>query len=302
MQLFKTVLGDIQENEVGSTLVHEHICCYSEYLYQMSGKSYLDKEQLVSISSRYLTELKGKYGLNTFIDCTPVNIGRDIDLLKAVSKKAGVHIISSTGFYYTQEPLLYNTPIDLLTEHIVADAKNTNAGIIKCAVENELISAFDEKVLRAAAKAQLKLQLPVILHTHANNKNGLQALAVLLSEGVKPQAITVGHLSDTDDLEYIKQIAEHGCYIGFDRLYCNKSEQYISNTVDKIISLCGFGYANQLLLSHDALFFNGFETEPEINKTPRFSFVFDCILPLLPNNTAELLIKHNPIAMLKCGE
>ena len=30
--MIKTVLGDIRDNELGITLVHEHICCYSEYL------------------------------------------------------------------------------------------------------------------------------------------------------------------------------------------------------------------------------------------------------------------------------
>ena len=156
-------------------------------------------------------------------------------------------------------------------------------------------------MLIASAKAQKELGIPIVLHTNANNKNGLKALDILLLEGVKPQAITVGHLSDTDDLEYIKQIAEKGCYIGFDRLYENKTSQYITKTVDKIVSLCNLGYEDRILLSHDALFFNGFEAEPKINETPRFSYVFDYILPLLPKHMAQLLIKENPVAMLKCG-
>ena len=57
-QHFKTVLGDIPESDLGITLSHEHICCYSEHLYQMAGKSYLDKEQLITISSHYLKEIK----------------------------------------------------------------------------------------------------------------------------------------------------------------------------------------------------------------------------------------------------
>lgn len=301
-QHFKTVLGSVPENEIGITLPHEHICCYSEYLYMMAGNAYLTKEYLIELSVKYLKEFKSKYGLTTFIDCTPVNIGRDVTLLKTVSIQSGVNIICATGFYYTQEPLLGNLSADYIANCIIGDAMNANAGIIKCAVEGEIVSSFDEKILKATAKAQLVLGLPIVLHSNANNKNGMEALNILLSEGVKPQAVTVSHLSDTDDLEYVKQIADKGCFIGFDRLYENKSRQYIDKTVDKIISLCSLGYTNQLLLSHDALFFNGFETEPKINKTPRFAFVFDYILPLLPKSTAELLIKDNPIAMLKCGE
>lgn len=46
MSHIKTVLGNIPEQDLGITLAHEHICCYSEYLYQMLGRSYLDKEKL----------------------------------------------------------------------------------------------------------------------------------------------------------------------------------------------------------------------------------------------------------------
>lgn len=300
--MIKTVLGNIPECELGITLVHEHFCCYSEYLYQMAGKGYLDKEQLINVSIHYLKELKEKYSLNTFIDCTPVNIGRDIELLKEVSQKSGVNIICSTGFYYTEEPVLYNSSAELIAEYIIKDAKKVNAGIIKCAVENETISEFNKKLLIASALAQKILRLPMVLHANANNKNGLKALKILLSDGVKPQAITAGHLSDTEDLEYIKQIAEIGCFIGFDRLYDNSSEEYISKKIEAIAELCNAGYEDKILLSHDALFFNGFEANPAINKQPRFSYYFEYILPWLSKERAEQIIIKNPLKMLKCGE
>lgn len=110
----RTILGDIDDNEIGITLPHEHICCYSEYLHQMAGNLYLDKETLDRNSIEYLKELKEKYSLRTFVDCTPVNIGRDVDLLKRVSKESGVNIICSTGFYYTEETLLHNMHINCI--------------------------------------------------------------------------------------------------------------------------------------------------------------------------------------------
>lgn len=301
-QHFKTVLGDIPISELGITLPHEHICCYSEYLYGMAKNKYLDKEKLQKVSVKYLKELKTKYKLNTFVDCTPVNIGRDVALLKEVSQKSGVNIICSTGFYYTEEPVLYNASAQLIAEYIVKDAENINAGIIKCAVENETISDFNKKLLIASAIAQKTLGLPIILHSNANNENGIKALEILLTEDVNPQAITVSHLSDTEDLEYIKQIAEIGCFIGLDRLYDNCSEKYISKKIETVAELCDAGYEDKILLSHDALFFNGFEEKPTINKCPRFSYCFDNILPKLSNQLAQKIMIENPIKMLKCGE
>ena len=99
MRRIKTVLGEIRKPDAGITLVHEHVCCYSNSLYQMVGKDYLDKERLAAVATDFLKSLKETYGLITFVDCTPVNIGRDVALLKEVSEKSGVHIVCATGFY-----------------------------------------------------------------------------------------------------------------------------------------------------------------------------------------------------------
>ena len=300
MRLFKTVLGDISESDLGVTLAHEHICCYSEYAYRMAGKDYLDKDALADTATVYLKELKKKYGLATFVDCTPINIGRDVELLKRISEQSEINIICSTGFYYTDEPVLYNTSAEQLCKYMVADAYAVNAGIIKCAVENEAITRFGEKLLRACAKAHLCLGLPIVLHSNANNRNALKALEILFLEGVNPNAVTVGHLSDTDDLEYVKSIASYGCFIGLDRLYKNTSEEYVSKKTQSILELCKAGYEDQILLSHDALFFNGFEAELKIYEQPRFSYCFDYILPQLTKSLSDKLMVQNPMRMLSC--
>lgn len=300
MRLFKTVLGDISESDLGVTLAHEHICCYSEYAYRMAGKDYLDKDALADTATVYLKELKKKYGLATFVDCTPINIGRDVELLKRISEQSEINIICSTGFYYTDEPVLYNTSAEQLCKYMVADAYAVNAGIIKCAVENEAITRFGEKLLRACAKAHLCLGLPIVLHSNANNRNALKALEILFLEGVNPNAVTVGHLSDTDDLEYVKSIASYGCFIGLDRLYKNTSEEYVSKKTQSILELCKAGYEDQILLSHDALFFNGFEAELKIDEQPRFSYCFDYILPQLTKSLSDKLMVQNPMRMLSC--
>ena len=298
-QHFKTVLGEITEQDVGIALPHEHICCYSEYLYQMAGTRYLDKDKLTMCSVKYLKNLKEKYRLGTFIDCTPINIGRDVELLKKISEQSGVNIICATGFYYTEELVLNNTSVDDLNEYIVLDAQKVNAGIIKCAVENENISPFNEKLLRACAKAHLELNLPIVMHSNAKNKNGIKALEIILSEGVKPQAVTVSHLSDTLDVEYIKSVAENGCYIGLDRLYGYLTREYIDSKIKSIMDLFECGYGDKILLSHDALFFNGFDAKPEIDPIPRFNYCFDYIISELSRELVDKITIKNPLNMLK---
>lgn len=298
--MIKTVLGNITDGELGITLPHEHICCFSEYFYKMGGNAYLDKELLARISANYLRELKVKFGLSSFIDCTPVNIGRDIELLKRISYESEVNIIASTGFYYTNEPLLCKDS-EYIAQYLMMDAKNVNAGVIKAAVEYEEISPFDKNLLKAYAITQKNLGLPIILHTNARNKNALVALEILLSEGVSPSAITVGHLSDTEELDYIGDVAKLGCYIGLDRMYAHTTEEYIGKKLCCINSLCEKGYADKILVSHDALFFNGFERVPSINQKPRFAYIFENILPRLGKDIAEMITVKNPLEMLRLG-
>lgn len=296
--MVKTVLGDIRIQDLSITLAHEHICCYSEYAYAMVGKQYLDKELLERVAIEYLRELKRKHRLSSLVDCTAVNIGRDLDLLRRISERSEVNIITSTGFYYGDEPLLYGASSDRLCSLIVSDAKAHHAGIIKCAVDKETLTLFQRKLIEACAKAQLYTGLPIVLHTNAQNRNALPALEILVSEGVSPRAVTVGHLSDTEDISYVEGIAAEGFYIGLDRLYGNPNEGYIEKKLACICALVESGYSDQILLSHDALFFNGFEAEPKIYERPRLSYCFDYILPRLPKALADKLMIDNPAHML----
>lgn len=300
MSEIRTVLGNISDTEVGVVLPHEHIFCYSDYLYEMAGKRYLDKEAVFNYAVKYLGMLKDKHHLTTFIDCTPINIGRDIPFLRRLSEKTGINIICSTGFYYTDEPLLHKPDEEVLRDFICMDAMNTNAGIIKCAVEEK--TEFAGKLLRAAAMAQLKLSLPIVVHTNAKEENGLWALDILLSQGVPPRAVTISHLSDTDSMDYLKTVAARGCYLGLDRHYENQPAGYAEEKVRIIKELCASGYEDQLLLSHDGLFYSGFSSEMfTINPTPRFDYIFEHILPELPKELVKMLTVDNPLNMLRCS-
>ena len=293
----RTVLGKKKISKNTVTLSHEHICCYSEYLNMMS-KSYLDKAELAKKSADILKSMKEKYGVGLFIDCTPLNIGRDVELLKKVSELSGIDIVCSSGFYYNDEPILNCMYDETLAEFITEDINNTCAGIIKAAVEYEIISHFNIKLLKATAIAQKQTGLPIILHTNANNKNGIKAVEILLGENIKPKNIVVGHLSDANDNEYIKTFAKLGCYVALDRMYDNKTEEYITSKINQINALCETGYADRILLSHDDAVFQGFCDKPQM-KVPRWSYMFEYILPRLDNDIANKILRENPMTMLE---
>lgn len=292
----KTVLGKRKIGSDTRALAHEHICCYSEYQNMMS-RSYLDKNRLIEKSSAILKNMKKKYGVGLFFDCTPVNIGRDTEMLKSVSEQSGVEIVCSMGFYYNDEPILNCMSAETLADFIIEDANNICAGIIKAAVEYEAISDFNIKLLKASAIAQKKTGLPIVLHTNANNSNGAKAVEVLLESNVKPQNIVVGHLSDTEDIEYIKGFAKAGCYVALDRMYDDKTEEYITAKIKQITALCDAGYADKLLLSHDDSVFQGFCDRPQI-KEPKWQYMFEYIIPKLDKSISNKILTENPLNML----
>lgn len=292
----KTALGKKKISRNAKVLAHEHICCYSEYLNMMSSK-YLDKSMLAEESAKILKNMKEKYGVGLFVDCTPVNIGRDIEMLKNISKLSGVDIVCSTGFYYNDEPILDCMSAETLADYIEEDANNACAGIIKAAVEYEAVSNFNIKLLKASAIAQKKTDLPIVLHTNANNKNGIKTVETLLNCNVEPKKIVVGHLSDTDDIEYIKSFAKLGCYVALDRMYDNNTEEYVTAKINQITALCDAGYEDKILLSHDDSVFQGFCDKPQI-KEPRWGYMFEHIVPKLDKRIYTKILSENPLKML----
>ncbi len=294
--MIRTVNGNIPSSEVTAALPHEHIVCFSHSLYQMSGSQYLDRQAVLKSAVRELLRMKNEYGLNLFCDCTSPNIGRDTELLRRVSEESGVHIVCSTGFYYTEEPVLFRSSAETIAGHMIHDAKAVNAGIIKAGVQYPEISEFNEKLLVASALTHKATGLPIVVHTSSANHNGIHALEILLSCDVPKNRIVISHLDGATD-EYLLALAERGCYLAIDQLG-KGNDEYLDKIAAKIRRLCEKGYERQILLSHDKIFFNGFREEPDVVARPGYEIVFEGILPRLPKEVGGRIVRDNVVEML----
>ena len=105
-------------------------------------------------------------------------------------------------------------------------------------------------------------------------------------------------MSDTENIEYILEVAKSGCYIGLDRMYGITSDEYVSKKITTILQLADAGFEDKILLSHDEQFFNGFESTPAIKENTRFSYIFEYIRPRIEQTLFERIIRQNPINML----
>ena len=92
-----TLDGKMKASKMGLTLIHEH------FLVDFIGADKISvdrwsREKVVKKVLPYLLEAKA-LGVKTIMDCTPDFLGRDITLLKELSEKSGLHMLTNTGYY-----------------------------------------------------------------------------------------------------------------------------------------------------------------------------------------------------------
>jgi len=257
-----TVLGPISADELGVTLIHEHLVfSYLGWECDALAPPY-DREAAAKACVDALTEARG-YGLKTLVDATATDMGRDVELQKIVSDRLGINIICATGFYteklgkagyFKFRSQVYDIVAELcetLVKEITQGVGNTGvkAGVIKVSTGHARISSYEEKILKAAARAQKETGVPIITHTEAGTMGPEQA-DLLISEGADPKRIVIGHMCGNADLNYHVSVLEKGVNIAFDRLGI---DILFPDKLRKacLIALVGMGYTDRIMLSQD---------------------------------------------------
>ena len=249
----QTVSGPIEPQRLGRTLPHEHIFCD---FYRVTGRlnELLNDENLAVEELKYLVLAGG----TALVECTTPDMGRNPEALRRVSEQTGLHIIMGTGWYrqpYYPEAIDRSTTIALarqMIDELTTGVQGTDicAGIIgEIGVNLDYATAQEERVLRAAAKAQQATGAP--LTTHASMYPvGLAQLEILTDEGVDCSKVIIGHCDTYLDQAYHLEILKAGAYVQFDtvgRVHMNPDER----RADALVSLLGLGWGEQLLLSSD---------------------------------------------------
>ena len=147
-----------------------------------------------------------------------------------------------------------------MTEMFVSDITDGIAGtgvkaaFLKCAIDAEGLTRGVERVLRAVAQAHLATGAPVTVHTHPASRSGLVAIGVLAQEGADLSRVVIGHSGDTDDLDYLAEVADAGCLLGMDR-FGDTDPPAFGQRVKTVAGMCERGYAASMVLSHDTACF-----------------------------------------------
>lgn len=254
MTTVNSVLGPLSTDVLGFTLMHEHLIVAAAGITQnypeLLGDNFTDRIVCG------LTQAKDG-GINTIVDATTLDLGRDVNILASASRLTGVNIIACTGWWLEPPPFfLAGVGVDqlsrLFTREIQEGISGTNikAGILKAASDISGVTEWQETVLRAVARAHLITNVPIMLHSYSPGRVGEQQLAILKEEGVDPRRVKMDHSNDTTDIGYLTWLLEQGCYLGMDR-FPGKSGASLLDRIKTMKRLIDAGYADRLLLSHD---------------------------------------------------
>ena len=261
MPQVETALGPIDVNDIGMCLMHEHIII-ADWDMRSNYEGYVDIEKEVPKAVASLNKAKER-GVSTIVDLTPVNLGRDIHSILAVSKATGVNVICPTGFYWTEEPWMHGWDSDYLSNYMIKDINEgildtgIKAGIIKCASDHPGVDDFNKKLLQASAIAHRETGAPISTHTTVSNSSARDHVAAFKEFGVDLSRVVIGLMGDSSDIDYLEEILSNGCFIGMDRFGL---EAFLPTDVrvQTVATLCNKGYAGQMVVSHDACSFQDF--------------------------------------------
>jgi phosphotriesterase-related protein len=251
-----TVTGEIPASEIGKTLHHEHLLV--DFIgADSTGYHRWNRDSVVEKVLPYLLEIKA-LGYKTLVDCTPAYIGRDPLLLKQLSEKSGIQILTNTGYYSAVGGKFipqhgFTETTQQLADRWIAEAKNgiegtgIYPGFIKIAVEREPLQEINRKVVEAACIAHKATGLTIMSHTGLAVP-AYQEIEILIQNGISPSAFIWTHANNEKELGKIIEAAKMGVWIGFDKFEQNETE----NFSEFAALMKKEGVLNRLLFSHDA--------------------------------------------------
>lgn len=265
--LIRTVLGDVPPEPWGITNAHAHLVGGADTSKPPFDTT--DPSELIMTLDDSLPELEAfaRAGGFCLVDLTPADMGRDPAALVRASEETEMHIVMGTGIYHEAhhpESMrgLSDTEIaEILVRDITegVDGAGVRAGII--GEQGTFTGPMTERervVFRASAIAAIETGVAVTTHTHLG-LNALDQIDVLVTAGLSPDRIVIGHLDDGEpDLELIRMIIERGAWAQFDDIgyeyYTERLNIQMATDVvraRKLLQLAEEGLSGRVILASD---------------------------------------------------
>ena len=258
MPTVETVRGPLDTADLGTTLMHEHVIT-APLSIRLNWPHLFDARREIAYARKTLDELCDA-GVRTIVDLTTFDLGRDVALLRQVAEGTRMQIVVATGVHLQVPGFFRRRTPDPIVELFMRDIEDgiagtgIKAGAIKVATEQE-VTAENRLMLRAAAITHRATGVPILTHSNPFAGTGTAQQDVFESEGVDLRRVVIGHSGDTTDLDYLIAVMERGSVIGMDR-FGTAIGASVEQRTETVAALCKRGYADRMVLAHDASTFS----------------------------------------------
>ncbi len=296
-----TVRGPVVPEALGLMLPHEHL--FSNFGEDPAEPPHYDEPALLGAVEPYARRLR-ELGCGAVADATAAWFGRSPALLRTISEKSGLHILTNTGYYgaasdrYVPKHAFEEDAARLAARWVREwregiGRTGIRPGFIKTGVDAGPLSEIDARLVRAAALTHRDTGLTIAVHTGGNPESAMRQMAILREEGVSPEAWIWVHANQVKrgEEEALGRAAAAGAWISLDGL----DETTMERHLELVMQMRASGHLARLLLSHDG---NSFRAGGKRPMRP-YTLLFEQFLPQLrkaglEENEIRRLTRDNP--------
>jgi phosphotriesterase-related protein len=290
-----TAKGTVDSGALGRVLMHEHVFVITPEVLQNYPEEW-DEQVRVEDAVEKLTALKAA-GIDTIVDPTVVGLGRYIPRIVEIASRVDINIVVATGIYtYDSVPKYFrirgpimgmdlpDPMVDMFIKDITVGIADTGvrAAFLKCAIDRPGMTKDVARIMRAVARAHLATGAPVMVHTEPSMHQGLEVHQLLAGEGVAPENVLLAHSGDSGDADHLGELAELGYLLGMDRFGVDAIAP-LEQRVGVVAELAKRGYADRMVLAHDASCFFDWIDPSYLAMSPNWNFlhITSAVLPAM---------------------
>ena len=162
-----------------------------------------------------------------------------------------------------------------------------------------------ERIARAVARTHVETGAPITVHSSGPEQSGRTAVRIFREEGVDLAKVVIGHAGDSNDIDYLTELADTGVLLGMDRFGLDLFNP-TPERIKTIAIMAARGYAGSMVLAHDANcfidYFGGAHDEVRTAVMPNWHYehITDDVLPALlasgvTQEQIDTMMVENPV-------
>lgn len=277
-----TTMGPLAAEELGVILPHEHIFVDLGPIEEENWR-HTPPGPVVEKMVPELNRARAS-GVSALIECTPVGVGRRVDLVTAVSLAAEFPVVVPTGIY--REPWVpdwvHGASVETLREWMIGELTEgvedtgVRAGFIKLSAGDDGLTPVETKILRAAAQAGKATDALIGSHT-IKGAVVKDQLEIIREEGYRAERFLWIHAQVEENFELHLAAAGAGARLEYDAIGGEHlADDRFLELIDRVVSA---GFGDQLLLSQDRGWYD--PSQPEGGEVKPYTYLTGEFLPLL---------------------